>query len=90
VDHWRLPDGLTLARTTPEFTETTVPPALRHAHRVAEGVWGNVHVLEGLLHFRCGDYERVLSAGDSQAIPPSLDHEVEPIGSVRFVVEFWR
>ncbi|MEZ5215007.1 MAG: DUF1971 domain-containing protein [Ilumatobacteraceae bacterium] len=45
-----LPGGLVLVRTTPEFTEATVPALLR-AHRVAEGVWGRLVVIEGAVDF---------------------------------------
>jgi tellurite resistance-related uncharacterized protein len=88
-----LPEGLELARTTPEFDEVSVPAALRRAHRVAAGTWGNIRVLEGSLRFRLHgeqELERILRAGDTQPIPPLVAHDVEPVGTVRFVVEFWK
>ncbi|MCB0997228.1 MAG: DUF1971 domain-containing protein, partial [Acidimicrobiales bacterium] len=43
----QMPDGLELARTTPEFTAESVPPALLATHTVAAGVWGRIRVRAG-------------------------------------------
>lgn len=87
-----LPDGLSLVRTTPEFTDATVPDGLRRAHQVAVGVWGRLRVLEGSVTFVAEEPEesRVLHPGDAQVIEPELRHHVEPGAGARFVVEFHR
>ena len=87
-----LPPGSRLVRTTAEFTAQTVPPALLSAHRVAEGVWGRLVVLEGTVtYFWEATHEvRELHAGQRQVIEPGVLHHVEPGGDARFVVEFHR
>ncbi len=87
-----MPPGLTLTRTTPEFTESSVPPGLLRAHHVAAGLWGRVCVRAGELRFVFEDSpgtSHQLRAGDSLDIPPAVAHRVEPADTVRFVVEFY-
>ena len=88
-----LPEGLTLARTTPVFDEHTVPAGLLAAHQVAEDVWGRLIVESGELEFVFEDDPsdvRRLGAGDQQVIPPQRPHHVQVVGAVRFCVEFHR
>ena len=91
-----LPPGLVSYRRTPEFTEETVPAGLKRAHSTKEGVWGLIHVMEGELRYRILDERRshaelLLSAGSPPGIvEPAILHEVEPVGPVRFQVEFLR
>lgn len=90
-DRCELPDDLVVARTTATWDEHTLPTALRRAHRVAAGTWGRLRVEAGRLRFVAAtvpptDVEVV--AGGSQAIPPDVEHAVEPLGAVRFAVEF--
>ena len=88
-----LPEGLTLQRTTPSFTERSTPAGLRNAHAVAEGVWGRLLVEQGSLGFVFEDTPadvRTVSAGEHQVIPPSRLHHVVIDGPVRFAVEFHR
>jgi tellurite resistance-related uncharacterized protein len=91
-----MPAGLELARTTPEFTATTVPAALLAAHRVGPEVWGRLRVHAGRVRlvFEADPSDAVaLSAGDHIDIPPGEFHHVdllEPLDDARFVVEFYR
>jgi cupin 2 domain-containing protein len=88
-----LPVGLELARTTPDFDETTVPQGLLAPHQVAEGVWGRLVVLSGSLTFCFEDdvfAGRLLEAGDDQVIPPVRPHHLEIDGPVSLHVEFHR
>jgi tellurite resistance-related uncharacterized protein len=87
-----LPPGLSLARTTPEFTGETVPAGLLSAHRIASGVWGRLRVLEGSVLFvvEATKDSRVVVAGETQVIEPDVPHHVEVAGGARFVVEFYR
>lgn len=92
-DACKLPDGVRLVRTTPDFDEGTVPAGLRSAHRIADGVWGRLVVLSGALEFVVEaepDDPRRLDAGDAQIIPPGVVHHVDVVGPVRFHVEFHR
>ena len=43
------PANLTLTRTSPEWTEATMPAGLRKRHRLAVGGWGRITVLQGRL-----------------------------------------
>jgi len=92
----RLPDGAVLYRRTPIFTETTIPAGLLSEHRTKEGVWGVIRVLEGSLGYRIKDARRppmefLLTPKTLPAvIEPTIKHEVEACGPVRFIIEFYR
>jgi tellurite resistance-related uncharacterized protein len=91
-----LPPKLQPYRRTPEFTEATVPPALLKAHTTKDGTWALIHVLEGRLRYRIEDPRRL--AAETILTPetapgvvePTILHSVEPLGAVRFFVEFHR
>jgi tellurite resistance-related uncharacterized protein len=91
-----LPEGLLAYRRTREFAETTVPKALLKAHTTKDGTWGLIHVLEGRLTYRINDPARPASQTELSpevnpgVIEPAILHEVEPVGPVRFYVEFHR
>ena len=90
-DRAELPDGLEVVRTTKVWDESSMPAALRRAHRVAAGTWGRLQVEEGRIRFRADTspaLDVVVEAGESQPIPPETDHDVEPQGNARFYVEF--
>ncbi len=90
-DRAELPDGLEVVGASPVWDETSMPAALRRAHRVAPGMWGRLQVQEGRLRFRADTrppLEVIVGAGGSQPIPPETDHDVEPVGPARFFVEF--
>ena len=88
-----LPADHVLVRTTPEFNEESVPPALLATHATAVGVWGNLVVLEGRATFVFedeADAPYLLGPTDTVAIAPQRPHRVVITGPVRFVVEFYR
>jgi tellurite resistance-related uncharacterized protein len=87
----KLPHDLAPQRWTREFSESTVPAALRRRHTTRPGVWGRIVVLRGLLRYRILEpslEEHVLSSGCPGIVEPGVPHEVEPLGEVRFYVEF--
>jgi len=89
----KIPASATSYRKTPEFTEETVPAGLLKAHQTKEGTWGKINVTEGQLHYRIlePEFEEVLlSTGNYGVVEPTILHEVEPKGKVRFHVEFFR
>ena len=92
LDTIELPPGLSLTRTTPEFTVENVPAGLLGAHRVADDVWGVLRVLAGTVVFVLEDSgaRRLLTSDDAQVIAPGVLHHVEPSDDARFVVEFHR
>ena len=82
-----MPDGLRSVRTTPIWDQVTMPAGLRHAHGIAAGTWGRIDVHDGRLRYAAATTPAIrieLGAGATQAIPPGVEHEVEPLGAVRF------
>jgi tellurite methyltransferase len=90
-DRGELPEGLRRVRTSAVWDERTMPAGLRRAHRVAAATWGRIVVHAGRLRFAAATtptIDVVLEAGSTMGIPPEVIHEVEPLGAVRFSVEF--
>jgi tellurite methyltransferase len=90
-DRAELPAGLRMVRSTPEWDEHTIPPALRRSHRVAAGTWGRIVVAHGQLRFSAATdppLRTVVETGRTQPIPPDVDHHVQPVGPLRFTIEF--
>ena len=88
-----LPTDAVAYHRTREFSEQTVPDALRRRHTTKTGVWGRICVLEGSLRYRILEplrEEHVLSPDHPGIVEPEVPHEVEPLGQVRFFVEFLR
>lgn len=91
-----LPPDVRPYNRTPDFTEATLPEGLRRAHDTKAGVWGLIHVLEGRLAYRVTDARRTASEtvltpeSEPGLVEPTILHEVEPLGPVRFYVEFHR
>lgn len=87
-----IPAGYVVSRRTPVFTQETVPPALLSAHQTKGGAWALIHVLEGKLRYciESPPSERILEPGQPGVIEPEVRHRVEPIGPVRFYLEFHR
>ena len=85
-----LPPGLVAYRRTPVFTEATLPAGLRRRHRTKAGVWGAITVIEGRLRLRRLDppAETILDAGATGIVAPQEPHEVDPLGVVRFFIQF--
>ena len=88
-----LPQGVTRYAKSPEFTEQSIPEALRTSHLTGEGIWGKIVILEGRLRYRILEpqmREMELSPGTLGIVVPEIAHEVEAMGKVRFHVEFYR
>ena len=83
-------------RRTPVFTQDTIPAALLNAHNTKDGAWALINVLEGDLIYRVTDPRRPASQTiltphtPPGVIEPTILHAVEPLGPVRFFVEFHR
>ena len=91
-----IPDGLEPYKRTATFTEATVPAGLLSDHSTKQGVWGLIEVEEGKLRYLVTDARRDRSertlTPDSEAgvVEPTILHRVEPLGAVRFHVQFLR
>ncbi|WP_137126224.1 DUF1971 domain-containing protein [Roseomonas sp. HF4] len=85
-----IPEGHVATRRSPEFTQDTIPPALRQAHETTHDTWAVIHVLEGRLRYCTISpaSETVLEPGRPGEIEPEVKHRVEPLGAVRFYLEF--
>ncbi len=88
----RLPEGLTAYKRTPIFDQEDLPAALRQTHRTKPGVWGLIHVLEGRLAYTTLEphAEHILGPDVAGVVQPEQPHLVQPLGPVRFFVEFYR
>jgi tellurite resistance-related uncharacterized protein len=86
-----LPAGVRAYRRTAVFDQDNLPAALRHEHSTKAGVWALIHVIEGRLRYRILDplSETELEPGKPGVVSPRQLHEVEPLGPVRFFVEFY-
>ena len=92
-DRRELPDGYDVYRTTPTFEAGKIPAALLSRHSTKRGVWGRIRVQSGRLLYRIHEpycEEQLLESGASGLVLPEVEHEVEPLGPVEFVVEFYR
>ena len=89
----KLPPEVSAYKRTPEFTRETVPGGLLSAHQTKAGTWGLIVVLEGTLEYRILEPEPQtiqLTENLPGVVEPTILHEVEPRGEVRFYVEFYR
>ena len=83
-DRAEMPEGLRFVRSSPGWTDQTVPQGLLRSHRLGHGTWGRIMVQTGTLRFIMFSDPRievVLQPGSSQAIPPTVGHEVQLLGS---------
>lgn len=91
-----LPPGLESYRRTGTFCEQTVPDGLLKAHATKAGTWGLIQVIEGELLYRIEDERRIPAQSRLRpglppgVVEPTIRHSVEPVGPVRFHVEFFR
>lgn len=86
-----LPADVAPYKRTAIFDQDNLPDGLRHGHRTKSGVWALIQVLEGRLLYRILEplSEQELSPGQPGLVRPAQAHEVDPLGSVRFFVEFY-
>ena len=88
-----LPMTVEYYKSTPVFTQRTVPKGLLKAHQTKQGTWGKIVVLSGQLEYRILEpmfEEILLSSGKYGVVEPTILHEVSPVGEVTFKVEFFR
>jgi tellurite resistance-related uncharacterized protein len=88
-----LPPHVVAYQRTPEFDENTLPHGLMHDHMTQAPVWAKIVVLEGRLQYTIDEPEKetvVLDEKRYGVVEPAVPHEVQPLGKVRFYVEFYR
>jgi hemoglobin len=78
-------------RSTPVFTNDTLPAGLRRAHSTKAGVWGLLKVLKGTVLYvteETGECQMVKAPGTVVILPQQL-HSVEPQGDIEMQVDFY-
>ena len=90
-DAFEMPAGFAPYQRTRIFTESTIPDALRRDHATRPGVWAQIVVLAGVLRFTVDapPLTTELTPDRPGIVPSESRHRVEPLGPVRFQVEFW-
>lgn len=85
-----IPVGTEIARTTPVWTASTVPPALRSAH--ATSAWAELLVERGTVVFVEDDtgWSATAKVGRPVVIVPGRHHHIEPSDDARFAIRFYR
>lgn len=83
-DRAELPAFVRHVRDSAIWDAKTMPAGLRRRHRLGRGTWGVVHVRKGVLRFDGAE----IATGATHAIPPDVEHEVEPVGDAEFWIEF--
>ena len=90
-DRAEMPGDLKLARSAGPFDAASVPPALLKEHQIAERTWGDLRVLEGSVKFSMATnppFERQLTSGEHQPIPPGIKHRLVLEGAVTLAIDF--
>ena len=87
-----LPEHFVAFHQTPEFTEETVPAGLLKDHTTKPGIWAKILVTEGTLRYHLDGFGQTfeLTVGTLGIVVPEVLHHVEPLGPVRFIVEFYK
>jgi tellurite resistance-related uncharacterized protein len=78
-------------RSTPLFTQDTLPKALRQQHDTKDGVWGVIRVIDGELRLTIIDppSDTVVRPGSPAVVLPRQPHFVTPIGPMTMQVDFY-
>ncbi|AUJ37674.1 DUF1971 domain-containing protein [Vibrio vulnificus] len=97
MSHMRIPKEWTIQRSTPFFTKQTVPAALLTHHNTAQGVFGQLCVMEGMVTYygfaneEATEAEQVvvITAGQFATSPPQYWHRIEMSDDAQFNINFW-
>ena len=92
-DRLELPEGFECYTRTSDFDERSIPPGLRSEHTTRAGVWASIVVQAGSLRYVIEPpiaRDLLLDPGHPGTVAPGVAHRVEPVGAVRFHVEFHR
>lgn len=88
----QVPPTATLYKKTKVFTPENLPDVFANRHNTKAGVWGEIHVLEGVLTLSTydGAPDVELSQGQVAAFAPQQDHAVAfPTGEGAFQIWFY-
>lgn len=86
-----LPDHVQYYKSTPTFTEKTVPESLLKDHNTKQGVWGLICMEQGKMEYVIeGKETYILTPDQKGVVEPEIKHYVKPLGDVVFRVEFYK
>ncbi len=92
-DRFELPSEYAPYKRTAELDQASIPAGLLRDHSTKAGVWGVIHVVAGGLRYIVEAplaRELLLDPTTRGVVVPEVLHRVEPVGDVRFFVEFHR
>ena len=97
MTHQRIPPHWTIQRSTPFFTKDNVPKALLNRHNTADGVFGQICVMEGTVTYygfpgrdaATPEITITIEAGQFATSPPQYWHRVELSDDAQFNINFW-
>jgi len=97
MSHLRIPANWKIQRSTPFFTIDNVPAALLSHHNTAEGVFGQLCVMEGVVTYygfadakaTTPELKVVINAGQFATSPPEYWHRIEMSDDAQFNINFW-
>ncbi|QQT59196.1 DUF1971 domain-containing protein [Acinetobacter johnsonii] len=97
MSHLVIPSHWKIRRSTRFFTKDNVPAALLSHHNTAEGVFGQICVMQGTVTFygfaneAATEPEKVviIKAGQFATSPPQYWHRVELSDDAQFNINFW-
>ena len=87
----KMPKGLKSHKSTPVFTEATIPKGLLNRHNTKEGVWGRLIVLSGTITFVDLTNSRQIEASPERpvTIVPQAWHHLKVTGEVELKIDFY-
>ena len=97
MSHLVIPSHWKIRRSTHFFTKDNVPSALLSHHNTAEGVFGQICVMQGTVTFYGFANEAAtepeqtvgIKAGQFATSPPQYWHRVELSDDAQFNINFW-
>ncbi|GGI82590.1 DUF1971 domain-containing protein [Shewanella gelidii] len=97
MSHQIIPNHWKIQRSTPFFNQENVPAALLSHHNTAEGVFGQLCVMQGSVtyygfaseHAKTPEVEIVIQAGQFATSPPQYWHKVSLSEDAQFHINFW-
>lgn len=91
-DRLEIPAEARFYKSTPSFTDQTLPAGLLKQHTTAAGTWARIVLSDGEIGYRLGAplnrYFR-LTPAYTGIIPPQVAHALEPCGPVVLHIEFY-
>jgi tellurite resistance-related uncharacterized protein len=97
MSHLSIPKHWKIKRSTHFFTKDNVPKPLLNHHNTAEGVYGQICVMQGIVTFygfaneAATEPEKtiMIKAGQFAVSPPEYWHRVELSDDAQFNINFW-